>query len=63
MNKQQFNHTQKRKKELKRYYEQMYLSYFNDFLTIEKFAEFYNIPTLKALVIIQIGRQINHGRQ
>ena len=61
-NKEQFEHVQQRKKQLNDYYEEMYLSWFNDFLTIDRFAEFYNITTIKALSIIKKGRKINHNR-
>jgi hypothetical protein len=62
-NKIQFEHSQQRKKELSNFYEQMYLSWFNDFLTIEKFAEFHNITTLTAFSIIKKGKIINHRKQ
>lgn len=62
-NLKQFEHAKQRRKELNKFYEEMYLSWFNDFLTIEKFAEFYNITTLKAFSIIKKGRIINHNRQ
>jgi len=61
-NLKQFEHTKQRKKELNKFYEEMYLSWFNDFLTIERFAEFYNITVSKANQIINIGRKINHSR-
>jgi hypothetical protein len=39
-----------------------YIEWFNDFLTIEYFAEYYNITTSYALAVIELGRQYNHGR-
>jgi hypothetical protein len=38
----------------------LYLSYVNDFLTIEKFAEHYNISAEKANKIINLGRKLNN---
>ena len=40
--------------------EKMYLDYFNNFLTVERFAEYYSISTDKAHEIINKGRTINH---
>jgi hypothetical protein len=42
--------------------ESLYLSYFNDFLTVKKFSEYYGISVEKATRIINIGRKINHAR-
>jgi|14BtaG_2_1085337.scaffolds.fasta_scaffold21321_1 hypothetical protein len=42
--------------------EEMYLDYFNNFITISYFAEYYGISTEKAERIINIGRRINHSR-
>ena len=39
--------------------ELLYLDYFNNFSTIEKFAEFYGISEDKAITLIDIGRIIN----
>jgi hypothetical protein len=60
MNKEQFNYTQQRKKELNKYINEMYLDYFNNFISVERFAEYYNISETFALDIIERGRQINH---
>lgn len=37
----------------------MYLDYVNDFLTVARFAEYYDMPEEKADRIINIGRKIN----
>ena len=34
----------------------MYLDYVNNFLTVEKFAEYYNISVNEAINIIELGR-------
>jgi hypothetical protein len=39
-----------------------YIDWLNDFLTVEYFAEYYNITTSYALAVIELGRQYNHGR-
>ena len=36
--------------------ETMYLDYVNNFLTVEKFAEYYNISVNEAINIIELGR-------
>jgi hypothetical protein len=59
-NKIQFDHTQQRKKELNKYLNEMYLDYFNNFISVERFAEYYNISETFALEVIEQGRQINH---
>lgn len=41
--------------------EKMYLHYFNEFLTLERFAEYYQLETSTAMAIIDRGRQINHS--
>jgi hypothetical protein len=38
----------------------MYVDYFNNFLTVQAFADHYNITTEKAKKIIDLGRKINH---
>ena len=60
MNKEQFNHTQQRKKEINKYLNEMYLDYYNNFISVERFAEYYNISEAFALEVIEQGRQINH---
>ena len=42
--------------------ERLYLSYFNDFLTVEKFAECYGLSERKANDVIRAGRKLNHRR-
>lgn len=61
-NKIQFNHTQKRKKELNMFYEKMYLDWLNNYLTVDKFAEHNQMSKIKANEIINKGRIINHNR-
>lgn len=41
-------------------YRKMYLDYVNNFLTVEKFAEHYQIPVEKAKIIINTGKNINN---
>ena len=40
----------------------MYLQYFNDFLTIERFAEFHHIPVNRATMIINTGRNLLNNK-
>lgn len=42
--------------------ERLYLFYFNDFLTIARFAEYHNISEELAEKILRIGRKLNHRR-
>ena len=42
--------------------ERLYLSYFNDFLTVAKFAEYYGLSERKAHAVIKAGRNLNHRR-
>lgn len=39
----------------------LYLSYVNDFLTVERFAEYYGINVIEANLIIDKGREINNN--
>lgn len=41
--------------------ETMYLDYFNNYLTIDKFAEHYQISWFSANSLINKGRLINHS--
>jgi len=41
--------------------ELFYLDYFNNFITVTKFAEFYGISEEKALTLIDIGKTINNS--
>ena len=40
--------------------ELFYLDYFNNFITVKRFAEFYGISEDKAVTLIDMGRVINH---
>ena len=40
--------------------ELLYLDYFNNFITVKKFAEFYGMSEKKAISLIAIGKHINH---
>ena len=40
--------------------ENVYLDYFNNFLTTERFAEHYNIPEDVAEKLLELGRFINN---
>ena len=40
--------------------ELLYLDWFNNFLSVEKFAEFYGMSEDKAIILIDMGRVINH---
>ena len=42
--------------------ETLYLDWFNNFLTVERFAEYYGMPVDKAHKVIRIGRYLNHRR-
>lgn len=42
--------------------ERLYLFYFNDFLTVDYFAEYHGFTVEKAERIINIGRKLNHRR-
>ena len=42
--------------------ESFYLEYFNDFLTVSKIAEKYEISESEAKSLIKFGREINHKR-
>ena len=41
--------------------EEMYLEYFNDFLTIDRFSDYHNLTSYEANRIIEIGRSINNN--
>lgn len=49
-------------KNLKNKIEAMYIDWTNNFLTIPKFADHYQIDEIRAERIIDIGRLINHKR-
>jgi hypothetical protein len=44
-------------------HERMYLAYFNDFITVKRFAEYYNLTVDEANQVIEIGRNENHRRE
>tara|TARA_R110002012_G_C11622682_1_gene609158 strand:+ start:1637 stop:1840 length:204 start_codon:yes stop_codon:yes gene_type:complete len=44
------------------YFQEMYLDWFNNFLTVEGFADWYGISEERAAVIISAGRKIHHQR-
>ena len=44
------------------YFESLYMDYFNNFLTVAGFAEYYGWSESKAAQFIGIGRKINHAR-
>jgi len=48
---------------MKQRIETLYLSYVNDFLTVGRFSEYYNISIEKASKIINLGRKINNAKQ
>ena len=48
-------------KKLKQQIEKMYLDYFNNFLSVYRFAEHYNIEPEQAYKVIDIGRRLNHN--
>ena len=40
--------------------ELFYLDFFNNYLSVKQFAEFYGISENKAVTLIDMGRVINH---
>ena len=42
--------------------ETLYLDWFNNFLTVDRFAEYYGMTAEKANRVINIGRKLNHRR-
>ncbi len=49
-------------KKLKQQIEKMYIDYFNNFLSVYRFAEYYEIDEYQAYRVIEIGRRLNHQR-
>ena len=47
---------------MKKKIEKMYIDWFNNFVTLERFASYYNITIEKAERVIKIGRKINHRK-
>lgn len=43
-------------------YQTMFLTWFNDFLTIEYFAEYYGLSVHRARVVINKGRAIHESQ-
>lgn len=43
--------------------ENIYLDYFNNFLTVQYFADYYDLTYNKALRLINVGRKLNHRRK
>lgn len=52
----------KAKKDLLESCEAFYIEYTNEFLTVERFAEYYELNVKVAQAIIDIGREINDRR-
>jgi hypothetical protein len=44
------------------YPEYAYLTWFNDFLTIKRFAEYFQLEIQHAKTLIQTGRELNHAK-
>jgi hypothetical protein len=42
--------------------EQAYLEYFNNFLTVERFASYYGLSVDNATALLNLGRKLNHAR-
>lgn len=42
------------------YYKALYLDWFNNFITVERFAEYYEMPVKKARRIINKGFTLHH---
>lgn len=40
----------------------MFLDYFNNFLSVERFAEYYGLTEAKARRVIKIGRDLHERR-
>ena len=47
---------------LKNKIETMYLDYFNNFLSVYRFAKYYDMDEEKAFRVIEIGRKINNNK-
>ena len=45
---------------MKKTVETMYLDYFNNFLSVSCFAQYYGITETQAERVINLGRKINH---
>lgn len=42
--------------------QEYFLDYFNNFLTVEKFARYYGFPLQRAHRVIALGRRIHEGQ-
>lgn len=40
---------------------EFYVDYFNNFITIDRFAEYYNFTRYEASKILDLGKEINHN--
>lgn len=43
--------------------EELYLDYFNNFITIQRFAEYHNLPLEIAKAVIKSGMYYNHNQE
>ena len=41
---------------------EMYIEYYNDFLTVERYASYKGMPLSLAKAVINAGRKINHNQ-
>jgi hypothetical protein len=48
--------------DIKQRVEDLYIDYFNHFLTVDRFAEYYGLSVRQATRIIHTGRRINRSR-
>lgn len=48
---------------MKKELEKMFLDYTNNYLTVAKFAEVYNITTKRANRILHIGRKLHYRKR
>jgi len=39
---------------------ELYIEFLNDFLTVERFAEYHDLPTEFATALIKYGRELHH---
>ena len=42
---------------------EMYLDYFNNFVTVERFAEYYGITETEAFAVIEAGKRIHNQKK
>ena len=48
-------------KDIRKQIEVIYLDWCNNFVTIDKFADYYGLSILEANIIIELGRIINNS--